>query len=112
MRTKIFLFALVVVAISLSACGGSNGESSACEIETFSTEGKAWTVDKTNATVTGPYSKTNKPTKLTPSITISADATISPASGVEVDFSTSQTYVVKAQDGTTKTYKAYAYAGQ
>ena len=41
-------------------------------------------------------------TKLKPTITISKDATVSPKSGVETDFTDSVNYVVTAEDGTTK----------
>ena len=46
-------------------------------------------------------------TKLKPTITISKDATVSPASGTETDFTDPVSYVVTAEDGTTKkTYTA------
>jgi len=41
-------------------------------------------------------------TKLKPTITISKDATVSPASGAETDFTDPVSYVVTAEDGTTK----------
>jgi hypothetical protein len=44
-------------------------------------------------------------TKLKPTITISKDATVSPKSGAEKDFTDPVSYVVTAEDGTTtKTY--------
>ena len=46
-------------------------------------------------------------TKLKPTITISKDATVSPASGAETDFTDPVSYVVTAEDGITKkTYTA------
>lgn len=39
-----------------------------------------------------------------PTIEVSAGATVSPASGVEQDFSSAVTYTVTAEDGTVKTY--------
>ena len=45
-------------------------------------------------------------TKLTPTIEISKDATISPASGVLQDFTNPVAYLVTAQDGSTQTYIA------
>lgn len=42
-----------------------------------------------------------------PTITYSEGASISPASGVEQDFSTPVTYIVTAEDGTTKEYDAF-----
>ena len=41
-------------------------------------------------------------TKLKPTITISKDATVSPKSGAQKDFTDSVSYVVTAEDGTTK----------
>jgi hypothetical protein len=41
-------------------------------------------------------------TKLKPTITISKDATVSPKSGVQKDFTDPVQYVVTAEDGTTK----------
>ena len=43
-------------------------------------------------------------TKLAPTITVSTDATVSPASGVITDFSNPVEYTVTAEDGTTKVY--------
>jgi hypothetical protein len=44
-------------------------------------------------------------TSLTPTITVSANATLSPASGVAQDFTGPVSYVVTAEDGSTKTYR-------
>ena len=41
---------------------------------------------------------------LTPTIVVSANATVSPASGVAQNFSTPKTYTVKAQSGATQSY--------
>ena len=43
-------------------------------------------------------------TNLTPTVTVSPDATISPASGTAEDFTNPVTYTVTAQDGTTQAY--------
>lgn len=43
-------------------------------------------------------------TNLTPTISIPADATVSPLSGVSQDFTDSVTYTVTAQDGSTQSY--------
>ena len=43
-------------------------------------------------------------TALSPTITTSTAATVSPASGASTDFSSAVTYTVTAQDGTTQTY--------
>ena len=42
-------------------------------------------------------------TKLKPTIVVSKDATVSPKSGTQKDFTNPVTYTVTAEDGTTKT---------
>lgn len=44
------------------------------------------------------------PAKIKPTISVSTGATVSPASGTEVDFSESTVYTVTAEDGTVKRY--------
>lgn len=46
----------------------------------------------------------SKPAKVTPQITVSDKATITPASGTEVAFATGTKFTVKAQNGTAKDY--------
>ena len=46
----------------------------------------------------------NVPAKQKPEITLSANASISPVSGQEIDFKTGVTYTVTAQDGSTRKY--------
>ena len=46
-----------------------------------------------------------KPLRITPRIVVSEAASISPASGEEVDFSESTVYTVTAEDGTIKEYR-------
>lgn len=45
------------------------------------------------------------PATVKPNIVVSPHATITPASGTEVAFSSATTYTVTAEDGTTKTYR-------
>lgn len=61
-------------------------------------------IDETNATITAKIPNGTDLTALTPTIVISENATISPASGIAVDFTKPVTYTVTAVDGTTKTY--------
>jgi hypothetical protein len=82
---------------------------SGCEILSFKVGTVTWTVSGTDITHTYPSETVEGP--LTPTITLSPGATVSPASGVEQDgFFTEAgvTYTVTAQDGTTKTYIARA----
>jgi len=50
-------------------------------------------------------------TNLTPTIKISAGASISPKSGVAQDFSDTLTFTVRAQDGSSVNYKVYSIVG-
>lgn len=59
------------------------------------------TIDTENHTVTIEVAKETNVTNLTPTITVSDDATVSPNTGVAQDFTNPVTYTVTAQDGTT-----------
>ncbi len=64
------------------------------------------TIDEAAGTITGMIPYDVDLAAVTPTITISANATVSPASGEAVDFSKGAvTYTVTAEDGTTKTYQ-------
>lgn len=58
-------------------------------------------IDDTNETVTVSMPTDTDVTSLTPSISISAGANVSPASGVAQNFTNAVTYTVTAEDGTT-----------
>ena len=63
------------------------------------------TIDEAAGTVTGQLTNDVDMTTVTPTLKISANATVSPASGEAVDFSKGAVqYTVTAQDGTTKVY--------
>jgi hypothetical protein len=85
--------------------------SDACDITAFTTDGGTWIINGTN--ITGTFPAGTEVTDLTPTITVSAGATVTPASGVAQNFFTDAgvTYTVTAEDGTTtKTYTATATA--
>lgn len=63
----------------------------------------------TSISVTVPYG--TAVTTLAPTYTLSPLATCAPASGAVRDFSTPQTYIVTAQDGSTQTYTVTVTAG-
>jgi len=81
-----------------------------CDILSFSVEGVSWTINSIVGVITHLYPKGTNVSNLTPVIEISHGASISPASGVAQNFSDSRqvTYVVTAENGTTKTYIAMA----
>lgn len=88
-------------------------ESSEAKINSFSFDSPIVTdqpvIDETNGTITFKVSDkaTDDELKLTPTITISDKATITPANGVQQDFSgtNSVVYTVVAEDGTIKEYR-------
>ncbi|MDF2838504.1 MAG: putative surface layer protein, partial [Evtepia sp.] len=82
----------------------SDTRSSAKAINAFSIGSYAGTIDQTNHTisVTVPYA--TSVSALTPMITVSEKATVSPVSGAMQNFTTPVTYTVTAENGTTQSY--------
>ena len=80
--------------------------SSAKEITTFTFGGLnpavAGTIDGSDITVTVPSG--TDVTSLSPTVVVSPEATVSPASGTAQDFTSPVTYTVTAEDGSTTTY--------
>ncbi|RZT96527.1 surface protein [Ancylomarina subtilis] len=62
------------------------------------------TINETNATISAKVPFDTDVTTLTPTIIISANATINPESNTAKDFTKPVTYTLTAEDGTTKTY--------
>ncbi|MBX2954428.1 MAG: DUF5018 domain-containing protein [Leadbetterella sp.] len=89
--------------------GGTTSKSSAKAISKFSFAGLSpaveGTIDETAKTIKATVPATADITKLAPSVTVSAKATVSPATGVTQDFSKDVTYTVTAEDGTVQAYK-------
>ncbi|QHV97897.1 RCC1 domain-containing protein [Spirosoma endbachense] len=73
---------------------------------TFSniTPAVAGTINSTSRTISATVANGTDLTKLVPTITISAKATVSPASGVATNFTNPVTYTVTAEDGTSSMY--------
>ena len=84
--------------------------SSECDIIEFTDEVNLvnWEIKDTN--IIAVYPADSDLSSITPVITISEKATVSPQSGEKVDFSNENevTYIVTAEDGTEKIYKAQA----
>ena len=79
------------------------------DILSFVAGDSTWTINADNLTITAVYPAGTDLTALTPTITLSEGATVSPASGEAQDFSEGGvTYTVTAQDGTVKEYTATA----
>jgi hypothetical protein len=106
------LIALLGSAMLFAACEKEEekeSKSSACEIVSFSVNDVAWDVG--DSTIIHIYPSETTETSLTPTITLSPGATVSPLSGVAQNFFATGgvKYTVTAEDGvTTKTYIAKA----
>ena len=103
------LLALLLL-LAFSGCKEDEEQRSAeCELILFTVNGIPWNI--AGATITHTYPEGTTATTLTPVITVSTGATVTPASGVAQHFFTDAgvTYTVTAADGTTKkTYVAKA----
>ncbi len=101
---RVSLFSLLPLGMALivgHGCGGSDAKSSDKDITQFTISAVDGAIGGTHIAVAltaGPV------TSLTPTIAVSAGASVSPASGVAQDFTNPVTYTVTAQDGTTKDY--------
>jgi hypothetical protein len=104
------LLLAVFVGFTMSSCGEDEPEpeplSSEADITSFAFADLDpvvnGSISGTNITATVPYDV--DVTALTPTIAVSENATIAPASGVANDFSQPVTYTVTAEDGTENTY--------
>ena len=113
MKTAKNLVLIFSVVLICTACGKDkdkdNDKSSACDIITFTTGSDNWQISGNSITISFP--KGTSQGSLTPVITISEKAVVSPLSGAPQDFFTANgvTYTVTAEDGKTKkTYTAKA----
>jgi hypothetical protein len=105
------LIAAIMLLVTAASCSKDDvvSKSNAADITAFTVDGAAWNISGTDITYTYPTETTEG--HLTPVITLSPGATVTPASGIAQNFFTAQgvTYTVTAEDGaTTKTYTAKA----
>lgn len=86
--------------------GGSVALSNEAEILSFSLANQTGpaTINSGAATVSIEVANGTALTNLSPTITVSANASINPASGVSQDFTSAVNYTVTAQDASTKTW--------
>lgn len=75
--------------------------SSECAITAFAIGEAAGVVDDTEHTIAVEVPNGTAVTALTPTITVSTGATVSPASGTETNFTDPVDFTVTAEDGTT-----------
>lgn len=114
MKKLLLLNMLLAIAIGFTTCSGGGGDdepskSKACDITSFKDGTREWVINGTN--ITGSYPKGSNVNNVSPTIEVSKNAVVKPATGVGQDFSSGKTvtYTVTAEDGkTTKTYTAQA----
>ena len=99
-----------LILILFSTCGSDDDEtpilSSAKAITSFMVDGIAGTIDEGAKTVSAEVPNGTDLTSLSPTIVISANATVNPASGAAQDFTNPVVYTVTAEDGTSVGYTA------
>lgn len=112
MKTNLIISIILIAIITgFGSCKKSKDDpakSKACDITSFKVGSDAWQISGANISYLYPKGTTQG--NLTPVITVSEKAKVSPESGVAQNFFTDGgvTYTVTAEDGTTKTYTAKA----
>lgn len=107
MRTKLLLLTLVCMFLSNCASEDYFGKSDLKKILNFTLENQAGNtiIDESTGSISIIVSATANIKQLKPQeIILSTFATISPSSGERLDFTNLVKYIVKAEDGSTKTY--------
>ena len=104
MRKSVLI--LTVIAFAFASAFTSCKKESSKQITAFSitTPSATGTIDEQAKTITVTLPGGSAVTSLTPTISISAKATVSPASGVATDFTNPVQYTVTAEDGSTSVY--------
>ena len=90
----------IVFSLFLASCSG--GGSSSKDITAFTIGDRVGVISGTDIAITMPYG--SSVTSLTPTITVSEDASVSPASGVAQNFTSPVVYTVTAADDSEKAY--------
>jgi len=104
-NTLVNTLSFLIVLSTLISCGDDEDPALSTEksILSFSINGAAGTINESPATVQVEVLETAL-TNLVPTITVSSNAEISPASGVAQDFTNPVMYTVTAGDGSTQAY--------
>jgi peptidoglycan hydrolase-like protein with peptidoglycan-binding domain len=95
------------VAFEITESTSTAKSITAFNISSPSTKG---VIDEANKTITLTLPFGTKVGSYAPTITVTPNATVTPASGVAQNFSTPKDYVVRAENGTTQTYRVTATA--
>lgn len=106
---KILLFVLLSLSLSFYSCGSDDDDnvipkSSAKSITEFKVNDQVATIDESAKTVTITFPFGTDITKVQPTIKVSEKATVSPASGAEVNLTSAITYTVTAEDESKQEY--------
>ncbi|WP_193323842.1 endonuclease, partial [Marinifilum sp. N1E240] len=96
---------VIIDDIEWTSYGSSSSQSSAKAITSFAVDGKSATIDESAHTLSLTVPASANLASLSPTIEISAKASILPASGSTVDFTNPVTYTVTAEDGSTQAYE-------
>ena len=107
LRIILSFFLILSVSIGITSCGEDPVEPGGASIISFTVEEVSATIDETAKTVSAELLAGTDITALAPEIVISDGASISPASGETVDFTSPVTYTVTDTSGTiTNEYTA------
>lgn len=103
--TKILLF-ISASLVALTSCekNEESSRSSEAQILEFSIGTQQGVIDQQTKTVTATLPDGVGCSQLSPSVTVSGKATVSPAKGAVVDFTSPVVYTITAEDGTTQLY--------
>ena len=108
-KLNYILFALLTFAVFTTSCSNDDDtQSSAKAILKFKVDDIDGVINETAKTVNFVFPFGTKITELTPTITVSEKATISPASETKVDLTNPVKYTVKAENGSTQEYTVSA----
>ena len=94
------------------SCQWETAATTSTGITGFSINGVAGTVNNTTNTITITMPRGTDVTKLTPVIATNGVKSLTPGSGVTMDFTNSVTYTATMEDGSTKTYIVTVYVNK
>ena len=108
-KTKQFKMPAYDISVSCTFVNADTVTTDGPAISAFIVNGVSGSINDTTGTITVTLPYGTDLTALKPAITLKGAVSVSPVSGEKVDLSSSKTYTVTAEDGTTKTYTVTAY---
>lgn len=100
---KKFLVVMLAFAALFAGCNKESSEKRILKFE-FTTLGVEATITEAAKTIVAQVPEGTDVTNLVPTITVSAKASVDPASGVPQNFTNPKTYIVTAEDGSNTSY--------